>query len=208
MTMSTKISFLTVCGVLALLPTTRASTIFTLNQDACSGTCGVSPFGTVSLDQTTASLVTVIESLSANERFARTGAGDALEFNVVGPITIGVITAGFAVGPAPDTASAFGTFLESVTCTECSGGNAGNPTGPLTFTVTSTGGVKVADFVSNARGFMFSSDIVGNNGNTGNVGDSAKGSIQTSTPEPATLALMGLGLLGLGTYGRRLRQSR
>src|SRR6266699_1285312 len=84
---SVNISFLAVFGVLAVLPTTQASTIFTLNQDGCTGTCGVSPFGTVSLFQTTPTLVTVTETLAANERFAGTGAGDALEFNVIGPIT-------------------------------------------------------------------------------------------------------------------------
>jgi hypothetical protein len=34
------------------------------------------------------------------------------------------------------------------------------------------------------------------------------GSTQNPTPEPATLALTGLGLLGLGAIGRRLRQPR
>src|SRR5438128_667730 len=117
---------LAICGGLAFLPAAGASTVFTFNMDACSGTCGASPFGTVSLAQTGAggagTFVTVIETLAANERFAGTGAGDALEFNVASPITLGNLTAGFAVGPAPDTASAFGTFLESITCTVCQGG--------------------------------------------------------------------------------------
>jgi len=184
---------------LALLPTTRAATIFTLNQDACTGTCGTSPFGTISLAQTTPTLVTVTETLAANERFAGTGAGDALEFNVVGPIVIGSITEGFAIGPAPDTASGFGMFLESISCTSCHGGQAGNPPGPLSFTVTSAGGVTIASFIANSRGFFFASDIVGNNGNTGNV--AANG--PSAAPEPMSISLMGAGLLGLGILGRR-----
>lgn len=201
MTHSAKLGFLAVFGVLALSPTIRAATIFTLDQDACTGTCGVSPFGTVSLVQTTSTLVTVTETLAANERFAGRGAGDALEFNVIGPITIGNITSGFAVGPAPDTASAFGTFLASIACSACTGGQAGNPAGPLSFTVTSADGVTIADFIANARGFFFASDIVGNNGKTGNVG--AKGPVPSAVPEPMSLSLVGAGMLGLGILRRR-----
>src|SRR5882757_7776449 len=135
------------CSVCLLTSATfaHADSIFTLTLDGCTGTCGTAPFGTIQLVQTTPTLVTVTETLSAGERFAGTGAGDALEFNVLGPITINVLTSGFAIGPGPDSASTFGTFLKSVTCTTCQGGKASNPTGPLVFTVTSAGGVSVTD---------------------------------------------------------------
>jgi hypothetical protein len=202
MTNRTRFTTAALFSLLTLVPAANAATVFTLNQDACTGTCGTSPFGTVSLVQTTPTLVTVTETLAANERFAGTGAGDALEFNVVGSVMIGSITAGFAIGPEPDAASAFGTFLHSVKCTACQGGNASNPSGPLSFTVTSTGGVTIASFIANDGGFYFASDIVGNNGNTGNVAARTAG-ITSTVPEPMTFGFVGAGLIGLGLIRRR-----
>src|SRR5512143_1037099 len=142
-------------AVLAIAPAMNGATImYDLTVNGCSGTggCGTGPFGTIQLSDNgstgAAAAVNVTLTLAAGERFAGSGAGDALEFNVVGPINITVNTSGFAVGPAPDTASTFGTFLESVTCTACTGGQAGNPTGPLSFTVGSATGVTVASFIA------------------------------------------------------------
>lgn len=185
--------------------------IFTLNQDGCSGTCGTAPFGTIKLVQTSAGVVTVTETLAANEGFVKTGAGDALEFNLSGnpAITIANITTGFSVGPAPDTASTFGTFDYSVTCSGCGNGASSPLPGPLSFTVTNGTGVNVSDFVGNgdpkspSTDFFFASDILGNNGKTGNV--AALGSTPTppSVPEPSTLFLFGTGLVGAAGMVRR-----
>ena len=194
----------------AFSPTAHASVIYTLNQDACTGTCGTGPFGTITLDQINATTVQVTEMLVASERFAGTGAGEALEFNIAGAVTISNLTAGFAVGPAPASASAFGSFLKSISCTACQGGQAGNPSGPLSFQITSAGGISLSSFTANTGGFYFASDIVGNNGNTGNV--AANSFVSTalppaSTPEPISSLLVGAGLLAVGMFKFRRKPS-
>ena len=197
-----KILFLGSICLLASASIAHADTIFTLTNDACSGTCGTGPFGTIDLAQTTSKTVTVTETLASNERFAGTGAGDALEFNVTGPVTIDVLTANFSAGGA-DSASAFGSFLDSVVCTTCQGGKAGNPAGPLVFTVTSAGGVTIADFLANSGGYFFAADIVGNNGNTGNVGAKDGVTPPPAVPEPSSLLLFGTGLTAAAGVLRR-----
>jgi hypothetical protein len=199
-----KLVFAIAIGLMAFLPSAHASQLFILTVDGCTGGCGVGPFGQITLEQTTPTLVTVTEVLYDSNLFAGSGAGDALEFNVSGPVTLGSITPGFAVGPAPDSASAFGIFLLSITCTVCQGGNASNPPGPLSFTVTSATGVSISDFFANAGGYYFSSDIGGGNGNTGNV--AATAGVITHAPEPLSLSLIGLGLVGIGVLKRRTRR--
>jgi hypothetical protein len=191
-----------------------ASTVFTLDQNGCTPGCGTPPFATVTLTDNgtgASAYVSVTETLLAtNERFAGGGAGDALEFNVVGPISITALTAGFAIGPAPDSASTFGPFLESVTCSTCTGGQSTNPAGPLSFNVSSTAGVTTASFVGNNYhngDYFFASDIVGNNGKTGNVAALGGGTITGgSVPEPLSMFLMGAGLLGIGVL-RKFRRA-
>ena len=188
----------------------QASTLlYTLNRDACTGGCGVSPFATVSLQEYgsgTSAYVLVTETLSANENYAGTGAGSALEFNVSGTITIANVTANFGTNGSQAQGSYKGynglQFYHAVTCLTCQGGTG--PAGPLSFEVHSASGVTAASFGTvNNNAYYFSSDILGNNGNTGNVGTDTAGVLQVqATPEPGTMTLaLGASLVLL--WGRR-----
>jgi hypothetical protein len=185
---------------------------FHLTADGCTNSCGTGPFGTIVLTDGApgSNSVIVTETLTANESFAGTGAGDALEFitdltldktNPFLDIAFSNISTGFDVGPIPDSASTFGKFQASITCAVCQGGKITNPPGPLTFTLTSLiGPFTASDFVANTGKYYFAADIRGNSGNTGNVAALAPTDPVDPTPEPATmlLTLSGIGLVGIG----------
>jgi hypothetical protein len=210
-----KILFLSSVLVLASASFAKAdaigtTSVFQLTLDGCSGTCGTSPFGTITLVQTATGVVTVTETLKATtpaEGFVATGAGKSLAWNLTGnpAISIGFLTSGFGITGAT-SASTFGSFEYSVSCAGIScgpGASVTNP-GPLSFTVTDGAGVNVSDFIGNGGGFFFASDIIGVNGNTGNV---AAGPGTTppppSVPEPSSLMLFGTGLTAAAGLARR-----
>jgi hypothetical protein len=200
--------------LLALANAAGANTIFLLDRDACTGTCGSGPFATLTLTQTSPTLVTITEQLAPSEVFARTGAGQALEFNVSRAVSIANLTAGFIVGPTQTTASAFGAFMYSVTCSVCQGGKLTNPSA-LSFTISAPAGLTIADFVPNDRGYLFASDIRGANGHTGNVAVFFSPLVTPGTavpvdqvPEPATFVTIGAALAVLYIAARKLRLSR
>lgn len=183
---------------------------FTFDQDGCTGTCGLSPYATLTLVENGSGVnetVTVTETLSAGERYAGTGAGEALEFNFSGTFILTSLTNHFSLGSGGATASAFGSFSRFISCDTCQGGKASNPSGPLSFTVGSATGVTIEDFTANSGGYHFASDIVGSNGKTGNVATLADGYEHTpAVPEPGSVFLMMSGLLAIGFL--TIRQER
>lgn len=177
---------------------TPAQTTFNLRLDNCSGGCGPqASFGTVTLTQNGAS-VNVTVSLSNHNLFVHTGLY-ALTFDINSSktgVTVGSLSrawASFTSGSLHQ--GGFGYFPYAIACTGCGPGasTAAANGSTLTFTVTATGGLKVADFISNGSA-VFTADLIsGTTGNTGAVGSNGP----SLNPEPASMLLFGTGLIAL-----------
>jgi hypothetical protein len=172
---------------------------FSLTEDGCTGSCGTGPYGTVDVVQgVDANTVDFTVTLNSPSKFVSTGGPHhAFVFSIAGDpaITIADLPDGFEVGDAPASNAPFGDFSYSIDCPGCGPGASHAKPGPLTFTVSLAGGLSPGDFVANDGGFIFSADIIGPSGNTGNVA--------ALVPEPATAFLLVSGLIGLTAAGRR-----
>ena len=203
-------------GALALFTalgagTARASTIFNLTSDHCTpvfpGGCGTPPFGTVTLDQNGANVDITVHLFSPNF-FVKTGSADfqAFKFNgtgvVLGDITVDQTVFGQTLAPQTGAFNGDGTgmFVFGIECTTCGNGAADKFANDIVLHVANA---TIADLTApNDLGNVFVADILsdaslGGTGNTGPV------DATTPIPEPGTVALLGLGLVGLATTRRR-----
>jgi len=196
------VAFLLVAGFLVSAPYANADT-FLFTSDHCTGGCGTAPFGTVTVNQNGAN-VDIVVTLAAGYSFVKTGSADfqAFKFNAVG-VVLGDITVDAHVPVLVAATGAFngngtGTFAFGINCPSCGNGASDDFTAPISFHVANA---TVADLTQpNALGNIFVADVLAPNGNTGPIDVSTP---PITTPEPATLTLLGLGLFGAGIVLRK-----
>jgi hypothetical protein len=225
-----------ICGLLAVLASpASADEIMTFDIDQChaTGGCGnastTPPWATVQLDDKGGGVIVVTvtptDNGSQQNGFTSTGSGYTLAWDLnctgCGTVSISGLTSGFDVVDCSKQKKATchtggtGDWKYAVDCPKggaCGTGGNHPYTMPVEFTISATH-LTLADFVSNGT-YFFSSDLcygVAVNGTCrgGKTGDSgAEQGHQLQVPEPMTLSLFGVGLLGVAVMRRRRHTAR
>jgi len=190
---------LLVTGLLVAAPSAQALT-FDLTSDHCDPACGPqASFGTVTLTQNGANVDVTVHLLNGNQ-FVKTGSADFqdFKFNATGvaltDITVDAHVPALVAATGAFNGDGTGAFAFGITCPSCGNGGAGAFSTDIVFHVANA---TIADLTApNNLGIVFVADILsGSNGNTGPVDATTP---TTPTPEPASTALLGLSLFGIG----------
>ena len=178
----------------------NADSVYTLNYDSCTSGCGNGQgtsnnnFGYVDLSQVGSNQVQVTLKITNPSYIVNTGNGTnhaPFAFNTDKSITISSISDGvsnpsiyFTAGAINAGVSGLGTFNYEINCTtNCTPGASNGGEGTyLSFLVSAqSGALSLNDFIANAGGFYFASDILGPTGLTGEVAANQSPTTTTNT---------------------------